>query len=343
MSSFVLRVDPQRPDPAVMAQAALRLSRGELVAFPTETVYGLGADALDADAVARIFAAKGRPAWNPVIVHIPDLRAARALATEWPDSAQRLADAFWPGPLTMVLPKRDIVPDITTAGLGAVALRVPAHPVALALLRAFGKPIAAPSANRFTQVSPTTAEHVVRSLGDRIGCVLDGGPCDVGIESTVIDLAGTVPTILRPGMISRGQIEQVLQRPVDVVSKHVAAADVDIPGQRAPGMAERHYAPNADVWLFDSAQSDEISAALAATPQNASSAPVVTLLLHAVVPVEASDVVIRMPDDPQRYARALYAALHGADTHGARLVVIERPPDDDVWAAVRDRLARAAR
>jgi L-threonylcarbamoyladenylate synthase len=199
-----------------------------------------------------------------VIEHIPDLRAARALATEWPDSAQRLADAFWPGPLTMVLPKRDIVPDITTAGLGAVALRVPAHPVALALLRAFGKPIAAPSANRFTQVSPTTAQHVVRSLGDRIGCVLDGGPCDVGIESTVIDLAGTVPTILRPGMISRGQIEQVLQRPVDVVSKHVAAADVDIPGQRAPGMAERHYAPNADVWLFDSAQSDEISAALAA-------------------------------------------------------------------------------
>ncbi len=342
MSPALLSVHPTHPDPEIIADAARRLARGQLVAFPTETVYGLGADALDENAVARIFAAKGRPAWNPVILHVVDVDAARALATVWPDEAQWLAETFWPGPLTMVLPKHAIVPDIATAGLGAVALRVPAHPVALALLRAVARPIAAPSANRFTQVSPTTAGHVLASLGDRVDCILDGGPCDVGIESTVVDLSGPHPVLLRPGMISRAQLESVLHRPIETMAKQIRLGDPPSVAPRSPGMAERHYAPRAEVWLFDERQEAEIAAALAASPENATRGPVVALLLRVAVPVDADDVVIRMPEDPVRYARALYAALHSADAHGARLVVIERPPDEDAWAAIRDRLARAS-
>jgi L-threonylcarbamoyladenylate synthase len=343
MSLMVLHVDPTRPDPERIAMAAQLLAQGQLVAFPTETVYGLGADGLDADAVARIFAAKGRPAWNPVILHVADTASAMALTARWTDDAQRLADAFWPGPLTLVLPKQAAVPDIATAGLDAVAVRVPSHPVALALLRAFGRPIAAPSANRFTQVSPTTAEHVIGSLGDRIAAVLDGGGCEVGIESTVVDLSGATPTILRPGMITRQQLEQLLSRPVDLRLQHVPVGNSSTEGQRAPGMAERHYAPRADVWLFDRAQEAEVAAALAHAPQDPATGPVVGLLLQAQIPLPAGSLVVAMPDDPARYAREMYAALHRADAIGARLVVIERPPDADDWLAIRDRLARAAR
>lgn len=343
MSLTVLQVDPMHPDPERIAEAARLLSHGELVAFPTETVYGLGADGLKGEAVARIFAAKGRPAWNPVILHVGDTAAAMALTAHWTDDAQRLADAFWPGPLTLVLPKRAAVPDLATAGLDAVAVRVPSHPVALALLRAFGRPIAAPSANRFTQVSPTTAEHVIRSLGDRIACVLDGGACDVGIESTVVDLAGAMPTILRPGMITPRQLERVLQRPVGRLSQHVPIEQEDTVGQRAPGMGARHYAPRADVWLFGRAQEAEVAAALADSAHDSSVGPVIGLLMEAQVPLPAGGIVVTMPNDPARYARALYAALHQADAAGARLVVIEQPPETDDWLAIRDRLARAAR
>jgi L-threonylcarbamoyladenylate synthase len=206
----VVPVDTTYPDAAVIADAAARLQAGQLVAFPTETVYGLGANALDPAAVQRIYAAKGRPAWNPVIAHVPSIEAARALAREWPASAQVLAEAFWPGPLTLVVPKAAHVPEVATAGLDAVAVRVPAHPVALALLRAAAMPIAAPSANRFTQISPTTAWHVVQSLGDRVPLVLDGGPCSVGIESTVVDCTGEEVIILRPGMLGRESLERVL-------------------------------------------------------------------------------------------------------------------------------------
>lgn len=347
MSLTVLHVDPMHPDPERIAEAARLLAHGELVAFPTETVYGLGADGLTSDAVARIFAAKGRPAWNPVILHVGDTASAKALTAHWTDDAQRLADAFWPGPLTLVLPKRASVPDLATAGLDAVAVRVPSHPVALALLRAFGRPIAAPSANRFTQVSPTTAEHVIGSLGDRIACVLDGGACDVGIESTVVDLSRAMPTILRPGMITPQQLEGVLQRPVGRVSHHVPLEQEDTAGQRAPGMGARHYAPRADVWLFDRAQEAEVAAALADAPhdapRHAAAGPVVGLLMQAQVPLPTDGIVVTMPDDPARYARALYAALHQADAAGARLVVIERPPETDDWLAIHDRLTRAAR
>ncbi len=343
----VVPVDPVHPDPAVIADAAARLRAGTLVAFPTETVYGLGANALDADAVARIYAAKGRPAWNPVIAHVPDVAAARALSRAWSASAEQLATTFWPGPLTLVVPRAAQVPDVATAGLDAVAVRVPAHPVALALLQAAGVPVAAPSANRFTQVSPTTAQHVVRSLGDGVPLVLDGGPCTVGIESTVVDCTGDDVVILRPGMIGRESLQAALaalgvhvryatRRTVAHASEQLAAHDTP----RSPGMADRHYAPQAEVWLFAPAQRDEIVAALA--ERATGGRPVVALLRTVALP--ASVQVTPMPPEPGAYARALYGALHEADAVEAGLVLIEAPPTDEApWDGVRDRLVRAAR
>ncbi len=348
MPSELLRVDPDHPAAALIAQAAQRLARGEVVAFPTETVYGLGAHGLDPEAVARIYAAKGRPAWNPLILHVPDVEGARALTRVWPDSAARLASAFWPGPLTLVLPKHARVPDIVTAGLDAVGVRVPAHPVALALLRALGAPIAAPSANRFTHVSPTTAQHVIASLGERVSCVVDGGSCHVGIESTVVDLTGAVPVMLRPGAITRAQLAEVLGQPVAVV-EHMVSSVTNVAAQRSPGMADRHYAPRADVWLFDPSQADEIADALAARRAHArfegrrNLGTVTALLLEMPLALDDEDQLVRMPTDPSTYAQRLYAALHAADARGASLVLIERPPASDHWNAVRDRLARAAR
>ncbi len=354
----VVKVDPRHPDPAVIADAGARLRRGDLVAFPTETVYGLGADALSADAVARIYAAKGRPAWNPVIAHVPHVAAARALSRDWPATAECLAQAFWPGPLTLVVPKAPHVPDVATAGLDAVAVRVPDHPVALALLEAAGIPVAAPSANRFTQVSPTTAEHVVRSLGDRVPLVLDGGPCAVGIESTVVDCTGADVVILRPGMLGRESLEAALA-PLGVPVRHAVrtiAHDRDAGAlsaderPRSPGMADRHYAPQGDVWLFTAAQRQEIANAVTAWLAGCSgpeSPKVHALLMRAELPLDARNraavTVVAMPDTPGSYARALYAALHEADARHAALVVIETPPDTPAWGGVRDRLTRAAR
>jgi L-threonylcarbamoyladenylate synthase len=345
----IVPVDPLRPDPAIIAEAAARLRAGGLVAFPTETVYGLGANALDAQAVARIYAAKGRPAWNPVIAHVADVAAARALSRAWPDSAERLAAAFWPGPLTLVVPKAAHVPDEATAGLDAVGVRVPSHPVALALLRAAGVPVAAPSANRFTQVSPTTAAHVVQSLGDRVPLVLDGGPATVGIESTVVDCTGDAVVILRPGMLGRESLEAALEgsgipvvvaKPVTVA--HEAPALVETP--RSPGMADRHYAPRAEVWLFAADGTDEITAALADRRAAGATAGPVLALLRTVVLSDDAVTIRRMPVDPAGYAQQLYAALHEADARQAALVVIEMPPaDDPAWEGVRDRLTRAAR
>lgn len=358
----VVKVDPAHPDPVVMAEAGARLRAGNLVAFPTETVYGLGANALDPVAIARIYAAKGRPAWNPVIAHVPDVAAARALAREWPATAECLANAFWPGPLTLVVPKTAQVPDVATAGLDAVAVRVPDHPVALALLAAAGVPVAAPSANRFTQVSPTTAEHVVRSLGERVPLVLDGGPCAVGIESTVVDCTGADVVILRPGMLGRESLETALA-PLGVTVRHAVRTVAHTTGPdtrsaadtpRAPGMADRHYAPHADVWLFTPDQRGELMQAISrwiaerAVAGSASRVPRMhALLLHgplAMAPGEAPAIrEVAMPDAPAAYARALYAALHEADACEAALVLIEMPPDDSAWDGVRDRLTRAAR
>lgn len=335
-----LRIDPDALDAAAsraaLARAAAVLRAGGLVAFPTETVYGLGANALDAAAVARIFAAKGRPSFNPVIVHVPDADAARALVTAWPPAAARLAARFWPGPLTLVLPKRADVPDGVTAGLGAVGVRVPAHPVALALLREAALPIAAPSANRYTELSPTAAAHVERALGERVDLVLDGGPTTVGIESTVVDLAGDVPLLLRPGGVSLAELRDV----VGEVRERAADPDAGDAPRPAPGMVERHYAPRARLLPFDAGSRD---AALAEARAAAARGETVgALLLGAALDGEVAHPV-RMPVDPAAYARDLYATLHALDDAGCALVLAERVPHGDAWAGVRDRLERGAR
>jgi L-threonylcarbamoyladenylate synthase len=329
-------IDPLAPDSTILAEAARVLRSGGLVAFPTETVYGLGANALDAAAVQRIFVAKGRPSFNPVIAHVADADAARALTTAWPEAAERLAAAFWPGPLTLVLPKRALVPDVVTAGLPAVAVRVPAHPVALALVRAAGTPIAAPSANRFTELSPTLARHVARALGDRVDLILDGGPTAVGIESTVLDLTGAHPTLLRPGTIDAAQLAEVLGEPVRDAPE--PAAD-DAP-RLAPGMVDRHYAPRAAVWAFDPGERGAVAARLRALRERGR---VGALLLSPWDETPAPDLPIPMPDDPAAYARRLYAALHQLDDEACTIALVERPPDAAAWRGVRDRLARAAR
>jgi L-threonylcarbamoyladenylate synthase len=331
MPANVVKVEATAPDPAVMGRAASILRGGGLVAFPTETVYGLGAHALDEAAVARIFAAKGRPQTNPLIVHVPDTASARQLVTDWPVAADRAAAAFWPGPLTLVLPKQAHVPPGVTAGLDTVAVRVPSHPVALALLGAAGLPVAAPSANRFTRVSPTTAEHVARGLGDRVDLIIDGGATPLGIESTVLDLSGTEPALLRLGVIGADELESILG--------HVAVHTGSVaPGEAAPapGMLDRHYAPVAELRVFR----DAVDGSAAAEAARREGRRVGALVRHAF-PAPA-DLVLTLPDDPAGYARLLYAALHSLDDAGADLILVEAVPNGGEWRAVADRLRRAA-
>lgn len=324
-----LVVDPLHPDASVIAEAASRLVQGELVAFPTETVYGLGARADLADAVARIFAAKGRPAWNPLIVHVTDLAAAQGLVREVTPLAERLAARFWPGPLTLVLPRDPArVPDAVSAGGPTVALRAPAHPVARALLAAAGVPVAAPSANRFQSVSPVTAAHVVKSLGDRVRTVLDGGRCAHGIESTVLDLTREAPTVLRHGALSVEALREVI--PTLRVEVGVREGDT-----ASPGTAARHYAPGCPVMVVDGEAVPEARAAMAA----AHGEPVMVLRHGAA---GAGRGVWWLPGDPAGYAAALYDALHAVEDARAAALVVEAPPSRAGWEAVRDRLERAA-
>jgi L-threonylcarbamoyladenylate synthase len=299
----------------LLKRAAALIRQGKLVAFPTETVYGLGANALDARAVEKIFQVKGRPSTSPVIVHVESRDAAPAFVAEWPADAEQLAREFWPGPLTLVLPKRPCIPDIVTAGLPSVGLRVPANPFALALLVYAGVPIAAPSANRFTELSPTTAEHVRASLGDDVDLIVDGGPTQVGIESTVLSLAGPKPALLRPGMISKEQIEQV-------IGKIEFAATPPDGAHASPGLHPRHYSPRTPL-LLD----------LPATGRGA-------YLWRTQRAKSARSV--QMPADPAHYAAALYETLHRLDEERFDWIAVEPPPDEPAWAAIRDRLMRAS-
>src|SRR5262245_44273790 len=246
MITEVIRVDAESPEPAAIEAAGKRLRDGELVAFPTETVYGLGVHALDRAAVRRLFEAKGRPANDPLIVHVDALERMRPLVTHVPGVARQLAARFWPGPLTLVVPRSANVPDEVTAGLGTVAIRVPAHPVARALLTAAGVPVAAPSANLFSRPSPTRASHVLEDLSGRIDLVVDGGATQVGVESTVLDLSGAVPTILRPGAVSLDMLRAILPR-VEQRSGHAPAGGA-LP---SPGLLERHYSPRAPLTVYD--------------------------------------------------------------------------------------------
>jgi L-threonylcarbamoyladenylate synthase len=322
-------VDPVNIDSVVIAEAAAIIRAGGLVAFPTETVYGLGANATDTDAVEKIFSAKGRPSYNPLIVHLASAAAAEGVVTAWSDTAHRLATHFWPGPLTLVLPKATAIPDLVTAGLPTVGIRVPAHPVALALLQAADCPIAAPSANRSTAVSPTEAGHVVASLGGYPDLVLDAGPANVGIESTVLDLSSEVPTILRPGMISRAAIASVIGD-VRAASRH----SIEGEARPSPGMMDKHYSPRTRLLLANVAEIGQLLA------REGRDRRVGVLVRSAFTAANVN--LIPMPDSPPDFARALYATLRHLDEQGFDLLIVERVPAGDEWDGIRDRLLRAA-
>ena len=304
---------------------------GDLVAFPTETVYGLGANALVPSSVKRIFKAKGRPANNPLIVHCYNAEEAAIWTSEWPEAAERLAAKFWPGSLTLVVPKRQPIPDIVTGGGPNVGLRVPAHPVALALLRATGFPVAAPSANRSNEVSPTRAIHVLQSLGGRIPLILDGGPTSGGIESTVLSLAENPPRLLRPGLILPEEIEAVIG-PIARPEIIAPAPDSFLP---SPGLMAKHYAPKAPLIL---AKGDGATEAAEALEQGLR----VGWLTFDFAPEIETLIAVTMPTKAPEYAARLYAELHALDDAGAERIIAARLPSGDDWLALRDRLERAA-
>jgi L-threonylcarbamoyladenylate synthase len=309
-------------------RAVAVLRAGGLVAFPTETVYGLGADAASAAAVRRIFEVKGRPSTHPVIVHLADAAQLPAWALEVPDAARRLARRYWPGPLTLILRRAAGVSDAVTGGQDTVALRVPSHPVARGLLARFGGGIAAPSANRHGRVSATTAEHVRREFGAQVACVLDGGEAEVGIESAIVDLSGARPALLRPGSIGAGEIEIALGEPL-------VAAAVDAP--RAPGTLAAHYAPATPLMLLEEDLAMELATSLARQGKR-----VAVLARSSHRPLAEGLVWEAAPADAAGYAHALYAALRRLDEAGCDAIIVERPPRDPGWAAINDRLARAA-
>ena len=319
--------EPTQPTDEAIRRAVVALRRGALVAFPTETVYGLGADASNPEAVARIFEAKGRPASHPLIVHLASASALPQWACDISESARVLAEKFWPGPLTLILKRGPAVLDAVTGGQDTVGLRVPAHPVAQALLQAFGGGIAGPSANLFGRVSPTTAQHVRDELADRVEMILDGGPCPVGIESTIVDLSGSTPVLLRPGRITPQELEAVIHMPL---SRATAASP------RASGTLAAHYAPRLPLRLVSGGTLD------AAVREAASQRLVAVLARHARPAYSTAAVWMVAPLDAVEYARLLYAGLRQLDESGCALILVEAPPDTQDWAAVRDRLARAA-
>lgn len=292
-----------------ISQAAARLRAGQLVAFPTETVYGLGANALDAEAVQRIYTLKGRPATSPLIVHVDSIAMARTLVTEWPPLAEELARAHWPGPLTMVLPKQPHVPDIVTAGLPTVGIRIPNHPIALALIKEAGIPLAAPSANKFTGISPTTAAHVREAFGEAVP-VIDGGPCQIGIESTVVAIEDGHLVLLRPGMLSI---------PADTEPRPLGSGQA----HPAPGLHRRHYSPRTPLLITRSLPTGLGAYLWHSHPQ----------------PAERT---IQMPAKPAAYAARLYAVLHELDQAGLDYIAVEPLPATPEWSALVDRLTRAA-
>jgi L-threonylcarbamoyladenylate synthase len=314
-------------DDAAIAQAVELLRQGGLVAFPTETVYGLGADAGNPDAVKRIFSAKGRPANHPLIVHIAGMENMADWAEQVPESARHLAERFWPGPLAMILKKKPAVPLAVTGGQETVALRVPNHPVALRLLRAFGSGIAAPSANRFKRISPTQAAHVAEELGDAVNLILDGGPCQIGVESTIIDLSGPSRVLLRPGQITRSQVEEVLQTELDILPQS---------GTRAPGVMTVHYAPTTIAMRCPAERLEKTVQALLGHGKK------VGLLSYSQTIAAHPDIHrFDLPAQVASYAKSLYAALRELDRLQLDLILVEQPPETADWQAINDRLHKA--
>lgn len=321
-------------DPQAIAEAARRIQAGELVGFPTETVYGLGADASSDKAVAGIFAAKGRPSDHPLIVHVADAAQVNDYAAGVPPFAARLIKAFWPGPLTVILPRKPGVAAAAAGGQDSIGLRCPSHPVALAFLKACNTGVAGPSANRFGRVSPTTAKHVQQEFGDSL-LVLDGGPCDVGIESSIVDCTRGRPVLLRPGVLTPAQLEAACGEAVLGKDEFEQRALGDAP--RASGTLEAHYAPNAKVRLMDAGP---IQTALDLLGADAAH---IAVYARSIVRIKSEKVLYRrMPDDALATAQQLFAVLRDFDAKGVKLIWVENPPPDAEWDGVRDRLGRAA-
>ncbi|WP_435016210.1 L-threonylcarbamoyladenylate synthase [Tundrisphaera sp. TA3] len=334
VATRVVRIDPDPPESGPLAEAAATLRSGGLVAFATETVYGLGADATNPEAVARIFAAKGRPATNPLIVHVDRKETAFPLVARWTAEADLLADRFWPGPLSLVLPRSGLIPDNVTAGQGTVGLRVPRHLVARTLIERAGCPIAAPSANRSTGVSPTRAEHVWGDLAGKVDLILDSGPTAVGIESTVLDLSGPSPRVLRPGSITAEQIAEALGRPVSSASH---AADASSP-MSSPGQMDVHYAPRTPAFRVEGERFDRL-------PPGSGSYQRISIgppdRRWPADPTRESEHVGL--SDPGQAAEMLYRLLHDVDRTKPTFLLIVMPPDLPEWRAIRDRVRRATR
>lgn len=318
---------------AAVAQAAELLRAGELVALPTETVYGLAANALDAEAVARIYAAKDRPPHNPIIVHVASEAMAKRCVTHWPPLAGKLAKSFWPGPLTLVLPRAKEIPDTVTAGGPTVGVRWPSHPFIQAVIRECGFPLAAPSANLASRLSPTTATHVRKGLGVKIRLIIDGGPAQVGIESTVLDLTAAPPRVLRPGMIH----EQAL---LAVAGKLALGVSGGAAVLKSPGLLCKHYSPKARlvIWLWKDEEGLRRRIACCRLP-----VADCHVIAHRRIPSRSGfGGVSVIPHDAAAFARAIYAALHRCDEAGAKLIVVEALPETGEWRAIADRLRRAA-
>lgn len=318
---------------AAVKRAVELLRAGEVVALPTETVYGLAANALDSKAVSRIYEIKGRPAHNPIIVHVASAEMAKRCVAEWPPVADKLAKAFWPGPLTMVLPRAKEIPDIVTAGGETVGVRWPSHPFIQEVIRACDFPLAAPSANLSNQVSPTNAEHVARQLEGKIPLIVDGGQAQVGIESTVVDLTEEPTRLLRPGMIHERALMAVTG---DLTLGFGDSEEV----LKSPGQLAKHYAPKAKLMVLTWQNEADLNAQLAALKPKF---PEPHVIAHTHIPTQSGfGSVSVIPHDAEAFARALYAELHRCDELGARLIVVESPPDTSEWRAIADRLKRAS-
>ncbi len=339
----VLRVDTLQPESSIIEHAAALLRAGEIVIFPTETVYGLGADALQTSAVERIFAAKGRPFYDPLIVHIAEESALGMVGTDIPPLAHQLAQAFWPGPLTLVLPASSRIPELVTAGLTTVAVRMPRHPIALALIRACGSPLAAPSANRFMHVSPTTAQHALADLNGRVPLILDAGPCEVGVESTILDLCSTVPTILRPGGVSLEALRHVL--PTVQLSQKITHNDNE--AQRVPGQLLTHYAPAIPLFLFEGTPEAMHMAMLAEVQQYQTRGERVGVLIadediSAFQDSSAHIYTLGSAAVPEQMATRLFAGLRALEEAGVQAILCRSFEEQGLGLAIRDRLLKAA-
>lgn len=333
LETQILKTDNEIDFDMATVTAAQALKNGDLVVIPTETVYGLAANALNPRAVESIFKVKKRPPINPIIVHVDSINMALECVSLWTSAADALAKAFWPGPLTMIMPKAEHIPDIITAGGGTVGVRMPALPICHHIIRRCGFPLAAPSANISSELSPTCAEHVMNALKGKIPYIVDAGPCPVGIESTVIDMTVLPPVILRPGMVSAESISGVIGS-VD------SGRHTDEAVRRSPGLMHKHYSPKSKLFVFRWRDEDELIEKL----NKAGYAPEHThLLIRSIAYYNANWCGIHMmPDTAAAYAKGLYAELHNCDKAGAKAIVVEEPPDSDEWSGIHDRLKRAA-